>query len=174
MNTLVMVQIPQTNWYWRDLQSGYVILGEITVDESRSFEHALLADPDIAYVDLRSGRIHRYRPAQGTEPGHFEYDVDGIIDLLGYPAIQDAITKHGCAKIRFDLPQDQTLRSMTERFLEAATGRAMSELVNGLDQGLTLGSRAIKDLMIALARVGRGKQGDIQVHDLIPGLSLAA
>ncbi len=176
MQTLVMIQVPATQWYWRDLDKGYLVLGELTLPETGPADGILTPDPDLAYLDVRTGRVHRYRPAVGEEPGHFEFDADAIIDLVGYPAIAEAIDGKGTVRIAFDLPDDRGLRAMTERSLEAATHRSSDDLAREMraEGSLAIGARALKDLIIALVRIGHGRLGGIQVHDLIPGLRLAA
>lgn len=175
MHTLLVVRVKPAQWYWRDLAEGYTVLGELTVPDAGPIESHLIADEDTAYVDLRSGMIHRFRTGPESDKPRFEYDAENLVDILGYPALAEALDGRGIVRVSFHMPNAPVLRSLTATALEDALKIPAADIERwiALKGGIDVGGRALRDLLIRLMRIGHGRSDRVQVHDLIPQLMLA-
>lgn len=173
MRHFLVVHVDPAATVWKDLRYGYRVFGELIVDDiANAVTEALPRDPDLTYVDLESGRLHRWIDGQMVVDGH-------LLAILGYPEIAEVAARDRIIPLLFERPRDpHTAHVAANLFNEALGNDGRND-----DYGLALKAMAAhghyqmhrRDLFALIRRVMRRANGSIagsHVGDLLPGLRL--
>lgn len=173
MRHFLVVNVDPAASVWRDLRYGYRIFGELIVDDiANAVMEALPRDSEITYVDLESGRLHRWIDGQIVVDGH-------LLAILGYPEIAEVAARDRIIPLLFERPRDPHTAHVASSLFNEALG---TDERND-DYALALKAMAAhghyqmrrRDLFALIRRVMRRANGSIagsHVGDLFPGLRL--
>ena len=173
MRHFLVVHVDPAATVWQDLRYGYRVFGELIVDDiANAVTEALPRDPDITYVDLESGRLHRWVDGQIVVQSH-------LLAILGYPEIAEVAARERIIPILFERPRDPHTAHVASSLFNDALGTDERNddyalaLRTMVDHGHYQMNR--RDLFALIRRVMRranGSSAGAHVGDLFPGLRL--